>query len=70
MGIALVGVSLLSLAAAVATCRGEHTTLTVSIVMSIIAGVCAYSCLPKLRDTFIKANLSGRDLLKRDKPLL
>ncbi|OAD07150.1 hypothetical protein MUCCIDRAFT_137955 [Mucor lusitanicus CBS 277.49] len=61
--------SALSLAAAI-TSRGEHTTLTISIVMSIIAGLCAHSCLPKLRDTFLKANLSGRDLLKRDKPLL
>ncbi|KAG2197259.1 hypothetical protein INT46_001785 [Mucor plumbeus] len=69
MGIVLVVMSVLSLSAAI-TSRGEHTTLTISIVMSIIAGLCAHSCLPKLRDTFIKANLSGRDLLKRDKPLL
>jgi len=69
MGIVLVVMSALSLAAAI-TSRGEHTTLIISIVMSIIAGLCAHSCLPKLGDTFIKANLSGRDLLKRDKPLL
>lgn len=69
MGVVLVGMSILSLAAAI-TWRGEHTSLTISIVMSIIAGLCTYSTLPKLRDSFIKANLSGRDLLKASKPLL
>lgn len=69
MGAVLLGMSILSLAAAL-TWRGEHTSLTVSIVMSIIAGVCTYTTLPKLRDSFIKANLSGRDLLKVSKPLL
>ncbi|KAI8647545.1 glycosyl transferase family 4-domain-containing protein [Parasitella parasitica] len=69
MGIVLVVMSVLSLTAAI-TAKGEHTTLAISIIMSIIAGLCAHSCLPKLRDTFLKANLSGRDLLKRDKPLL
>lgn len=69
MGAVLLGMSILSLAAAL-TWRGEHTSLTVSIVMSIIAGVCTYTTLPKLRDSFIKANLSGRDLLKASKPLL
>jgi UDP-N-acetylglucosamine--dolichyl-phosphate N-acetylglucosaminephosphotransferase len=69
MGVVLIVMSVLSLAAAI-TSRGEHTTLTISVVMSIIAGLCAYKTLPRLRDTFIKANLSGRDLLKKDKPLL
>jgi UDP-N-acetylglucosamine--dolichyl-phosphate N-acetylglucosaminephosphotransferase len=69
MGIALVALSVLSLAAAI-TSKGEHTTLTVSIIGSIIAGLCTYKTLPKLADTFIKANLSGRDLLKSNKPLL
>jgi UDP-N-acetylglucosamine--dolichyl-phosphate N-acetylglucosaminephosphotransferase len=69
MGVGLKVTSALSLVAAI-TLRSEHTTLNISIVMSIIAGLCAYTTLPKLRDTFIKANLSGRDLLKKDKPLL
>lgn len=69
MGIGLVVLSLLGLATAI-TSNGEHKTLIVSVVMSIIAGLCTYSTLPKLKETFIKANLSGRDLLKKDKPLL
>ncbi|KAI7890634.1 glycosyl transferase family 4-domain-containing protein [Mucor mucedo] len=69
MGAVLVGMSILSLTAAL-TWRGEHTSLIISIVMSIIAGLCTYSTLPKLRDSFIKANLSGRDLLKVSKTLL
>ncbi|KAI8068859.1 glycosyl transferase family 4-domain-containing protein [Thamnidium elegans] len=69
MGIALVTMSILSLAAAVVS-KGEHTTLTISVIMSIIAGLCTFTTLPKLKDTFIKANLSGRDLLKPSKPLL
>lgn len=69
MGIALVVMSLAGLMAAI-LCRGEHTTLTISIVMSLLAGVFAYSTLPKLKDAFIKAHLSGRDVLKVNKPLL
>lgn len=69
MGASFKITSALSLVIAIAL-RSEHTTLNISIFMSIIAGLCAYKTLPKLRDTFIKANLSGRDLLKRDKPLL
>lgn len=69
MGIGLVVLSLLGLATAI-TSNGEHKTLIVSVFMSIIAGLCTYSTLPKLKETFIKANLSGRDLLKKDKPLL
>lgn len=69
MGIALLTMSILSLAAAIVS-KGEHTTLTISVIMSIIAGLCTFTTLPKLKDTFIKANLSGRDLLKPSKPLL
>lgn len=69
MGIGSVVLSLLGVAMAV-TSNGEHTTLTVSVVMSIIAGLCTYSTLPKLKETFMKANLSGRDLLKKNKPSL
>jgi UDP-N-acetylglucosamine--dolichyl-phosphate N-acetylglucosaminephosphotransferase len=69
MGIVLVVMSVTGLAAAILT-RGEHITLTISVVLSILAFTFAYSTLPKLKDTFIKANLSGRDILKVNKPLL
>ncbi|KAI9483733.1 MAG: glycosyl transferase family 4-domain-containing protein [Benjaminiella poitrasii] len=69
MGIVLTVLSALSLAAAMIF-KGEHTTLIISVIMSIIAGLSAYSTLPKLKDTFIKAHLSGKDMLKPNKPLL
>jgi UDP-N-acetylglucosamine--dolichyl-phosphate N-acetylglucosaminephosphotransferase len=69
MGAALVVMAVASLTAAILT-RGEHTTLTISLVMSILAGTFAYTALPKLKDAFISANLSGRDVLKVNKPLL
>ncbi|KAI8971842.1 UDP-N-acetylglucosamine-dolichyl-phosphate N-acetylglucosaminephosphotransferase isoform a [Mycotypha africana] len=50
--------------------KDEHTTLAVSILMSIVAGIFSYKILPKLRETFVRVNLSGRDMLKADKPLL
>ncbi|KAI7904206.1 UDP-N-acetylglucosamine--dolichyl-phosphate N-acetylglucosaminephosphotransferase-like protein [Cokeromyces recurvatus] len=69
MRISLVVMSALSLATTMMF-RGEYTTLTISIIMSIIAGLFTFSTLPKLRDTFIKAHLSGKDMLKVNKPLL
>ncbi|KAI8347216.1 glycosyl transferase family 4-domain-containing protein [Choanephora cucurbitarum] len=61
---------MISLIGSVIPFKGEHTTLFISIALSILAGSFTYTALPKLRDTFIKANLSGRDLLKADKPLI
>lgn len=69
MGVALVTMGMAGLAVAIVS-RGEHTTLTISIIMSLLAGAGTFTTLPKLKDAFIKANLSGRDLLKPTKPLL
>jgi UDP-N-acetylglucosamine--dolichyl-phosphate N-acetylglucosaminephosphotransferase len=61
--------SVLSLVLAVIV-AGEHATLAVSCIMSLFAGWMTFRTLPRLKDTFIKVNLSGKDVLKKDKPLL
>ncbi|KAI9347092.1 glycosyl transferase family 4-domain-containing protein [Pilaira anomala] len=70
MSVALVTMGMAGLAVAIGSRGGEHTTLIVSIIMSLLAGACTFTTLPKLKEAFIKANLSGRDLLKPTKPLL
>ena len=46
---------------------GEHALL-VSIGLSVGAFLCTYNAIPKLGDQFIRSNLFGVDMSKRDRP--
>lgn len=47
-----------------------HAPLAASVVMSTVACLITYTTLPKLKETFIKAHLFGRDILKTGKPIM
>ncbi|CEI91680.1 hypothetical protein RMCBS344292_05963 [Rhizopus microsporus] len=47
-----------------------HAPLAASVVMSTAACLITYTTLPKLKETFIKAHLFGRDILKTGKPII
>ncbi|RCH83119.1 UDP-N-acetylglucosamine--dolichyl-phosphate N-acetylglucosaminephosphotransferase [Rhizopus stolonifer] len=65
----LLALSISGLAAAKAWQEG-HTTLAISIIMSAMASLMTFSTLPNLKETFIQAHLSGRDILKAGKPII
>ncbi|CAO3647425.1 unnamed protein product [Cunninghamella blakesleeana] len=48
----------------------HHEALLVSFIMSIIASYITFRTIPKLKQTFINARLSGIDVLKRNRPIL
>jgi UDP-N-acetylglucosamine--dolichyl-phosphate N-acetylglucosaminephosphotransferase len=48
----------------------EGLPLLVALGFSIIGGVVSFLLIPKLGPSFVRIGLSGRDLSKKDKPLL
>lgn len=47
-----------------------HTTLAISVIMSVIASLMIFTTLPNLKETFINARLYGKDILKAGKPIM
>lgn len=48
----------------------HHEALLISFIMTIIASYITFRTIPKLKQTFINARLSGIDVLKRNRPIL
>eukprot|EP00055_Hartaetosiga_balthica_P013075 m.65703 g.65703 ORF g.65703 m.65703 type:complete len:419 (+) comp8161_c0_seq1:13-1269(+) len=49
---------------------GSMLSVLMLVTLSICGGIVCYRLIPAVRDLFIKANLYGKDLNKRDKPLI
>ncbi|KAI8580457.1 hypothetical protein K450DRAFT_237126 [Umbelopsis ramanniana AG] len=66
----LFGLAVATLASMAAIIRYSHDTLTISLGFATIAGVVSYYMLPQLIPVFILSNIVGKDVLKKDRPVL
>ncbi|KAI9282871.1 glycosyl transferase family 4-domain-containing protein [Umbelopsis sp. AD052] len=66
----LFGLAAATLASMAAIIRYSHDTLTISLGFATIAGAVSYYMLPQLIPVFILSNIVGKDVLKRDRPVL
>jgi hypothetical protein len=58
-----------SLAVLYSKCSVDYSVI-ISTFLSALIGVVTYFAIPTTSAAFIKAGLSGKDLLKKDRPLL
>lgn len=66
----LFGLAAATLASMAAIIHYSHDTLTISLGFATIAGAVSYYMLPQLIPVFILSNIVGKDVLKRDRPVL
>jgi hypothetical protein len=65
----LVGLAVATLASMAIVVQYAHDTLTISLAFATCAGLATWYLLPKLIPVFILANITGKDVLKRDRPV-
>ncbi|KAJ2957786.1 hypothetical protein NQZ79_g6529 [Umbelopsis isabellina] len=65
----LVGLSAATLASMAIVVQYAHDTLTISLAFATCAGLATWYLLPRLIPVFILANITGKDVLKRDRPV-
>lgn len=65
----LVGLSAATLASMAIVVQYAHDTLTISLAFATCAGLTTWYLLPRLIPVFILANITGKDVLKRDRPV-
>jgi multidrug transporter EmrE-like cation transporter len=66
----LLGVTATIVLAAAIVLKTANDTLTISLAFAVMAGIATWWILPGLQASFIKANIVGKDLLKKDRPIM
>jgi hypothetical protein len=66
----LFGLAAVTLASMAIVIRYAHDTLTISLGFATCAGFITWYMLPKLIPVFILSNIVGKDVLKKNRPVL